>query len=72
MLAEKGIGAVFVNKKIAQPYIDKGTLEIRNAVSNVYLFSVSSFMELNHINVRPLLPMSLEKEYVHQINAKGI
>lgn len=28
MLAEKGIGAVFVNKKIAQPYIDKGTLEI--------------------------------------------
>ncbi len=58
--------------QVAEDIFNKGTLEIRNAVSNVYLFSVSSFMELNHINVRPLLPMSLEKEYVHQINAKGI
>ncbi len=28
MLAEKGIGAIFIDKKIAQPYIDKGSLEI--------------------------------------------
>ena len=58
--------------QIAEEIFNKGTGEIRNAVSNVYLFSVSSFMEINHINVRPLLPMNLEKEYVHQINASGI
>ena len=58
--------------QIAEEIYNKGTAEIKNAVSNVYLFSVSSFMELNHINVRPLLPINLEKEYVHQINASGI
>ena len=58
--------------QIAEDIFNKGTLEIKNAVSNVYLYSVSSFMEMNNINVRPLLPFNLEKEYVQQVNASGL
>jgi hypothetical protein len=49
-----------------------GSTEVKNGVTNVFLFSVTSFMELSQLNIRTLLPKQLEIEYDHQINAAGV
>jgi hypothetical protein len=46
-----------------------GDCQSRNAVSNVYLYDVSTLLELHHYNVQSLLPVSLQKEYIKQNNA---
>ena len=46
-----------------------GNYQSRNAVSNVYLYDVTTILELHHYNVQTLLPNILQKEYVKQINA---
>lgn len=56
----------------AEDIFNKGTDEIKNAVTNVYVFSVSSFMEMHHCNIRNLFPESLQLEYRKQINASGL
>ena len=47
----------------------KGNFQTRNAVSNVFVYKLSTVLELHHGNLRALLPGSLHKEYVKQINA---
>lgn len=49
-----------------------GSRETKNAISNVYVFSVSSFMELRYCNISNLFPKSLKAEYIKQINSSGV
>lgn len=58
--------------QIAENIFNQGGAEIKNAVSNVYVFSVSSFMQLNHHDVKRLFPNALLNEYKKQINTSGL
>ncbi len=57
--------------QIAEDIFNNGTAEVRNAITNVYVFSVSTFMEIHHCNIRNLFPKSLQLEYQKQINTSG-
>ena len=46
-----------------------GSYQTRIAVTNVFLYDLSSILELHHFNVQTLLPQNLQKEYIKQINA---
>ena len=50
----------------------KSSSELRNVITNNYLFSITTFMEIRHCNVRNLLPDTFLIEYKKQINAVGI
>ena len=52
----------------AELIFNHGTAEVKNAITNVYVFSVSTFMELHHCNIKNLFPDSLRTEYLKQIN----
>ncbi len=56
----------------AEGMFSSGSIETKNAISNVYVFSVSSFMEMRHCNISNLFPKSLKQEYIKQINASGV
>ena len=57
---------------LAEQLLITGSNETKIAISNVYLFSVSSFMELRHCSISNLFPKSLKTEYIKQINATGV
>jgi len=57
---------------VAEKLYMTGSTEVKNAVSSVFLFSVSSFMELHKCHIHNLFPGSLRSEYVRQINTSGI
>ena len=46
---------------IAEQLFENGSAETKNAISNIFVFSVSCFMEMHHCNIRNLFPKSLEK-----------
>ena len=54
---------------IAEDLFKNGNTEIKNIVSNVYVFSVSVFMEINHYKIDTLFPPVLQAVYIDQINA---
>lgn len=54
---------------LAEQLFEIGSSETKNAISNVYIFSISSFMELKHCSISNLFPKSLKAEYIKQINA---
>jgi len=54
---------------IAENLFVNGNRQTKNAISNVYLYSVSGTLELNHINTEKLFPSALKAEYIKQINA---
>ena len=56
----------------AEELFNNGTSEIKNAISNVYLYSVSSFMEIHHCSISDLFPADLKSEYKKQVNSSGI
>jgi hypothetical protein len=56
----------------AKKLLETGSNETRNAISNVYIFSVSTFMELHHCTISNLFPKSLKAEYNRQINTSSI
>ncbi len=58
--------------QFAEELLTKGNSEMKNAITNVYLYSVSNYMEINRIAISKMLPNSLHKEYVKQINASGV
>ncbi|MBK9222807.1 MAG: hypothetical protein IPO16_11915 [Saprospiraceae bacterium] len=58
--------------QITEDIFNKGTSEVKNAISNIYVFSVSSFMEIQHCMFTNLFPESLHSEYQKQIHASGI
>ena len=58
--------------EVAEIIFKHGTAEVKNAIANVYLYSLSTFMELHHINIKSLLPQALQKEYYKQVNTSGV
>ena len=58
--------------QIAEDIFVNGTSEVKNVISNIYLYSVSSFMEIHHCNVKGLLPTNLKIENYKQVNASGL
>ncbi|WP_116788670.1 DUF7674 family protein [Flavobacterium psychrotrophum] len=58
--------------EIAELLFTTGSNETKNAIGNVYVFSVSTFMEIRNCRVANLFPPQLSKEYVSQINATGV
>ena len=57
---------------LAERIFSTGSNETKNAISNVYIYSVSSFMEHRHCNITNLFPITLKAEYVKQINATSV
>lgn len=57
---------------LAEDLFQKGNAEVKNAISNVYLSSVSHYMEINRYAMKQFLPVALHKEYVKQINTSGV
>ena len=57
---------------LAERLFISGSIETKNAISNVYVFSVSSFMEVRHCNISHLFPQTLKAEYIKQVNASGV
>ncbi|EKT4497828.1 hypothetical protein SL054_000543 [Flavobacterium psychrophilum] len=49
---------------LAEQLFATGSHETKNAISNVYIFSVSSFMELRHCSISNLFPKLLKAEYI--------
>lgn len=58
--------------QVAESLFINGNAETKNAVSNVYLFSISSFMEAYNCEVKILLPKLLLKEYYSQVIKSGV
>ncbi len=52
--------------RVADELMQHGSREFKNAVSNVYVFSVSSFLELNHFQVHGFFTPLLSNEYHYQ------
>ena len=57
---------------IAEKLLVSGSAETKNAISNVFIFSVSCFMELHHCSIQNLFPNSLKEEYLKQVNTSGM
>ena len=57
---------------LAERLFETGSNETKIAISNVYVFSVSSFMELHHCSISNLFPKSLKAEYIKQIYTSGV
>lgn len=57
---------------IAGEMYEQGTAELRNTIVNVYVFSVSTFLEIHHCSIANFFPKSLKAEYYKQVNASGI
>ncbi|MGV3458983.1 MAG: DUF7674 family protein [Flavobacterium sp.] len=56
---------------VAEQHLVSGTNETRSAISNIYVFSVSTFMEAHRCSIANLFPEYLRKEYLAQVNASG-
>lgn len=57
---------------LAERLFSTGSNETKNAISNVYIYSICSFMEYRHCNITNLFPTSLKVEYIKQINATSV
>lgn len=54
---------------IAENLLVTGSKETKEVISTVYIYSVSSFMEIRHCSISNLFPKTLKAEYIKQINA---
>lgn len=57
--------------KVGEELLKTGSAEMRHAVCNTYLYSVSLFLDLHHFNTSALLPERLLGEYRLQLNTTG-
>jgi hypothetical protein len=57
---------------VAENLLETGSNETKNVISNVYVYSVSSFMQLRHCSISNLFPKALRAEYIKQINATSV
>ena len=55
--------------KIAENILKLGNNIERNAISNVFVFEVSTFLEIHRYNGPVLLPALLQAEYIKQVNS---
>jgi len=58
--------------RTAEEIYCKGSAEIRNALVNVYVFSVSTFLEIRHAKIEHYFPASLQAAYYQQVNTSGL
>jgi hypothetical protein len=61
--------------KIADKMLQQGNSAVKNAIENVFVFSLSSVLDMSNPicdKVKSLLTDSLRKEYQNQVNASGI
>lgn len=74
LIAERNIGRVKKAFSIAEEFLRTGNNELKNAVLNVYLYSISSNLELQDEEGRKIinyLPGLLKQGYNNQILAAG-
>lgn len=57
---------------IAENIWQHGNATEKLAVANVFVFSLTSFMEVHHCNIKQLFPLELFDEYYNQINNSGV
>lgn len=57
---------------VAEKLLENGNNETKNVISNVYLYSVSTFIEIRHCRISNLFPKALKAEYIKQINATSV
>ena len=57
---------------LAERLLVSGSTETIAVIANVYVFSVSTFLEWRHYNISNLFPKSLKAEYLKQINTSGV
>lgn len=69
LIIQGNIGRAKRCLKVAEEIFNKGTVEIKNAMASIYVFSVSTFMEIHHCNIKNLFPESLHNTYQKQIMA---
>jgi hypothetical protein len=56
----------------AEQLFTTGTLETKSVIANIYVYSVSTFMEYRNCSIANLFPQNLRKEYIKQITAVGV
>jgi hypothetical protein len=56
----------------AEQLFKTGSNETKIAITNVYVLSIATFMEVKHCSISNLFPKSLKEEYVKQINIAKI
>ncbi|MFT3796744.1 hypothetical protein [Flavobacterium sp.] len=54
---------------VAERLYVQGNTQTKAIISNTYLFSVTTFLELRNCRIADLLPTSLRAEYIKEINA---
>jgi len=57
---------------IAEYQLRSGTLEMKNAVSNSFIFSVTCFLDCHRFPFKVTMPELLNREYIKQINSCGV
>jgi hypothetical protein len=57
---------------VAELLFTTGSNDTKNAIGNIYVNSVSTFMELHHCTISKLFPPTLTREYIAQVNASGV
>lgn len=56
----------------AEQLLKGSNAETRAAIENVYVYSLSTFMEIHKCTIANFFPPALRREYVSQINASGV
>ena len=75
-LINKGkLSAVKSCFKLAEKMLDDGNSAVKNAIENVYVYSLGTMIDLSESTAKKLkkyLNGSLKKEYYNQISASGV
>ena len=56
----------------AEQLLTTGSQETKSVISNIYVSSVSTFMEIRKCSISNLFPIGLKSEYLKQINATSV
>lgn len=56
----------------AEQLFTTGTNETKSVIGNIYVCSVSTFMEIRKCSISNLFPVGLKSEYLKQINATSV
>lgn len=57
---------------IAENKLKTGSSEVKIAISSIFIFKVSHYLEMNNYNIHQILPLQLDREYIKQVNASGV
>jgi hypothetical protein len=71
-LADKNIEAARNYISQVEKEYHSGDKHLRNLIANIYIFSVSTYLECHDLDLFNLFPLSFIKEYYSQVNASGL